>query len=235
MVMFTGIVEEMGEISHMERASYGLYYGVTFSEAFLEGVQLGGSISIDGACQTVVAKEGPTVFFNAVFETLEKTTLGGAHVGIQVNGERPLRVGDELGGHLLTGHVLGRAQLRAQDAQKRFSFQTQASWIRYLFPKGYIALDGVSLTLGEVDQESGIFSVYLIPETLSRTTLGIKSVGSFVNVEVDFLTQAAVDTTIKILSQKPPLCDVKGHGNKDTHIGCEGTHLLSGQHSDRLH
>lgn len=158
---------------------------------------------MDGVCQTVVALENQNVWFDAIQETLDKTTLHALAAGNLVNIERAAKFSDEIGGHLVSGHVYGTAQIykmRNWENNREIQFQCSPSWMKYFFPKGYIAIDGVSLTLVQVDPK-GFFSVHLIPETLRITTLGRKE-GDFVNIELDSQTQVTVDTVERVLERK---------------------------------
>lgn len=193
--MFTGLIQAIGEIVELKKEEGLLRYAVAFPHKHLA---LGASVSIEGVCQTVAQIEAGNVWFDAVEETLKRTTLDSLHVGQHVNIERAARLGDEIGGHILSGHIYGTAQL-SQINGHVYTFNIPSAWTKYLFSKGYIAIDGISLTLVDVDKEQ--FSVHLIPETLQRTTLGKKKVGDRINLEFDALTQAAVETIERIFQQ----------------------------------
>ena len=152
-------------------------------------------MALDGVCMTVVAIHSGKVGFEAIDETLDRTTLAEKVIGDLLNVERSLRMGDELGGHLLSGHVMCTAEIldRAEVGEGmdlRVSMPDEAR--SYVLEKGYVAVDGMSLTVGRVE-ESG-FDLHIIPETIRVTTIGQKSVGDKVNIEVDSQTQAIVDT-----------------------------------------
>ena len=189
--MFTGIVQELGKIVEIEKTSDLLRYTVEFPDTLLPDLKSGASVSIDGICQTVTTIDGNRVSFDAMEETLIKTTLDTLTIGQKVNLERSAKIGDEIGGHLLSGHIFGKTKLQKIEANI-YTFACPKDWSPYFFPKGFIALDGISLTL--VDILPGFFTVHLIPETLKRTTLGFKKIGEFVNVEIDSQTQIIVDT-----------------------------------------
>ena len=191
--MFTGIVKATAEIAALEKKDSILRYAVAFPKDFLSGLQLGASVSVDGVCQTVVAIDKNHVWFEAIGETLSRTTFGLFYLGSRVNLERSAKFGDEIGGHLLSGHIYGTAFI-SQIKENVYFFECPVLWMKYLFSKGYIAIDGISLTLVDVEKKTGRFSVHLIPETLKRTTLGEKKAGDRVNLEFDALTQAAVET-----------------------------------------
>ena len=191
--MFTGIVKGVGAITVVDRQSGILHYTVALPLDLSHHLELGASVSIDGVCQTVVQLDDNHVSFDAIDETLQRTTLNNIHVGDHVNVERSARFGDEIGGHLLSGHIYGRVRIDSVDGNV-WTFACDPAWMKYLFSKGFIALNGCSLTLVDVDRQRGVFTVHLIPETLRRTTFAHKRVGDFVNLELDAMTQAVVET-----------------------------------------
>lgn len=196
--MFTGIVAKLVPVVAVEKRPNLLKYAIELDD--INNLALGASIAVDGACQTVVAIQGSYVWFDAIQETLKKTTLSDLEIGQRVNVERAARFGDEIGGHLVSGHVYGTGTIfKIED--NRFTIQCSPHWMKYFFEKGYVAIDGVSLTLVDVHPE-GYFTVHLIPETLARTTLGIKGVGSRVNIEIDSQTQTIVETLERWQSSK---------------------------------
>jgi riboflavin synthase len=179
-------------------------YAVEIPQALVAGLELGASVSIDGVCQTVVRIDGAGVTFDAMEETLRRTTIGSIAEGRQVNVERSARSGDEIGGHALAGHVSGTAEIidvRANENNRAVTFRVPAAWMSYIFPQGFIALDGASLTVVDVDQAQATFRVSFIPETLKRTTFGFKGIGDQVNVEIDSRTQIIVDTVERVLAR----------------------------------
>lgn len=192
--MFTGIVAGTAEVSAVEAGDEVRSFVVDL-DGFDEGLEVGASVALDGVCMTVVSVDGSAVRFDAIPETLERTTLGAAQAGSRLNVERSLRMGDELGGHILSGHVmvtarvLGR-EMRGQGIDLRIENPVDAR--PYILEKGFVAIDGMSLTVGQVDEES--FNLHIIPETLRVTTIGQKLVGDLVNIEIDSRTQAVVDT-----------------------------------------
>lgn len=202
--MFTGIVQANQPIVLLEKKT-GLYtLSVQLTEDLVEGLQTGGSVSVDGVCLTVVSIDGLLVTFNAMMETLRLTTLQFLEVGKKVNIERSSRVGDEVGGHRLSGHVHGMAEIVKVDQpenNKSMTFQVPREWMKYIVQKGFIALDGCSLTVVNPDRHSGTFEVWFIPETLSRTGFGSKQVGDFVNLEFDPNTQIIVETVERIMRE----------------------------------
>jgi riboflavin synthase len=189
--MFTGIVTDVGKVRHIEKR--GDTHVVIATNFDVSLIDMGASIACSGACLTVVDKGHAQDRWFAVTasgETLSKTTLGEWKVGDPVNLERPMRVGDELGGHIVTGHVDGVAELvrvAPEGESIRMSFQAPLALSRFIAPKGSIALDGISLTVNEVDGSR--FGVNIIPHTQSVTTFGRVRPGMTVNLEVDLMAR----------------------------------------------
>jgi riboflavin synthase len=194
--MFTGIVTDIGEVSAVERRAEGLT-GLTVACRYDPAtIDIGASIACNGVCMTVVArgKDGGRAWFtvDAAAETLRVTTVGGWQRGVRVNLERALKVGDELGGHIVAGHVDGLAVLVTREdltEMTRLTFRAPAALARFIAPKGSVALDGVSLTVNEVAGD--IFSVLIIPHTLKATMLGLLQKDESVNLEVDLMARYA--------------------------------------------
>jgi riboflavin synthase len=187
--MFTGLVESLATVveTRPEPPGRGL---IVDASAIAAGVRVGDSIAVSGCCLTVVAVDAGRLTFEAGPETLRRTTLGDLHAGSHVNLERSLALGDRLGGHLVTGHVdaVGTLDARADEGDwSTFWFRVPGELSMQMAPKGSIAVDGVSLTL--VDVEAERFSVALIPHTLAATTLGRLSAGDRVNLETDLLAK----------------------------------------------
>jgi riboflavin synthase len=186
--MFTGLVEGVGHIDAVERSEDGARLKV--STELAAELAHGDSVSVNGACLTVVEVDGGWFSAEAMRETLSRTSLGMLTPGAPVNVELPLRAGDRLGGHLVQGHVdgLGRVGDAVDDGFARVvRIEARPELLRYMVEKGSIAVDGVSLTVAAVDDAS--FTVSLIPETLERTTLGDLAPGAEVNLEVDVLAK----------------------------------------------
>jgi len=187
--MFTGIVTDVGTIRAIERR--GDTRMVIATSYPVERIEIGASIACSGVCLTVVDKgrdaDGAAWFAaDASGETMNCTNLSTCKPGKAINLERPLRVGDELGGHIVSGHVDGMARvaaIRPEGASVRYVFSPPPGLLRYIAPKGSVALDGVSLTVNEVD--GGGFGVNIIPHTQQATTFGRLAVGDQVNIEVD--------------------------------------------------
>lgn len=186
--MFTGIITDIGRVRAVERQGDTRF---TIATAFaMETVPIGASIANNGVCLTVVEKGEGWFAVQASAETLSKTTLGDWTEGTRVNLERSLKLGDELGGHLVYGHVDGVAVLaavRPEGDSLRLTFEAPEALARYVAPKGSVALDGVSLTVNEVDGNR--FGINIIPHTQSATTFGDLRPGDRVNMEVDMLAR----------------------------------------------
>ncbi|MDX1473513.1 MAG: riboflavin synthase subunit alpha [Reinekea sp.] len=158
-------------------------------------LQIGASIALNGVCLTVTQIVGGRAYFDVMMETLRVTNLGALQQGDMVNVERAARFGDDIGGHSMSGHVsacVAVSKIEYPENNRIIWFSVDAQQRKYLFPKGFVGLNGCSLTIGEVTQDQ--FNVYLIPETLSVTTFGELSEGDQVNIEYDAQTQAIVDT-----------------------------------------
>ncbi len=186
--MFTGIIEEVGEIAQAQRRGMAVFLGIRAS--FVRELKKGESVCINGACLTVVDIRPPLFWVEAVEETLARTNLGFLKPGDRVNLERALPAGGRFGGHFVQGHVDGTgviAQIVPRLRSKVMKIHTPKELMPYIVPKGSIAVDGVSLTVVEVGQDW--FTASLIPFTLEHTTLGLRKVGDVVNLEVDILAK----------------------------------------------
>lgn len=187
--MFTGIVEGARPIVAVAEVPGGRKLTVDLPDAG-EPIALGESVALDGVCLTVATADGRVATFDVIAETLRRTTLGRRRVGDLVNVERALRPADRLGGHFVQGHVDGTAVLAKRNDSPRevvLEFQAEAALIDEMLPKGSIAIDGVSLTLVDVDRAAARFRVALIPTTLAVTTLARRREGDSVNIETDLI------------------------------------------------
>ncbi len=202
--MFTGIVQGLCEVVGLEDQTNLRRLRIA-AGSLAEGAELGASVAVNGTCLTVTAVDAEVLAFDVIRETLNLTNLGALTVGRRVNLERSYRVGDEVGGHVLSGHVtdtVGVSRIEQGANARDVFFAVPSQWMKYLPYKGFVALDGASLTIASVDAEENTISVSLIPETIARTTLGTAAVGDRVNLEVDAQTQAVVDTVERLLSSK---------------------------------
>ncbi len=186
--MFTGIISDLGVVKRIQRG--GVLALTIASKYDTETIAIGASIACNGACLTVVAKEPGAFAVEASKETLSRTTLGLWRVGTPVNLERPLKLGEELGGHIVEGHVDGVARIlerREEGETVRFGFEAPESLQRFITEKGAVALDGVSLTVNAA--EGSRFSVTIIPYTLAHTTFGQAAAGQKMNLEIDAIAR----------------------------------------------
>ncbi len=197
--MFTGIVTDMGEVvSVVEQSALRRLRIACGYDA--ESIAVGASIACSGTCLTVVAvarEDGRTVFdVDAAAETLARTTVANWSQGTKINLERALKIGDELGGHIVTGHVDGVARIFSREnfeGMARFVIEAPRELSRFVAQKGSVTLDGVSLTVNEV--EGDCFGVLIIPHTLSVTTIGARAAGDLFNIEVDLMARYAARLT----------------------------------------
>jgi riboflavin synthase len=192
--MFTGLIAHAARVVALEpETGGGLRLALVSAAAVAEGVQPKDSIAVNGVCLTAVRLEGERVWFDIVPETVERSTLGTLRVGDDVNLELSLRLGDRLGGHFVYGHVDARVRIvddLPEGRGRRLRIARPLELARFLVEKGSVALDGVSLTIAAVTAEA--FAVALIPETATRTTLGRRTVGDDLNLEIDPIARYAL-------------------------------------------
>jgi riboflavin synthase len=201
--MYGGIIHDTYPVVAIDKKTGLTSFTLQLDEQLLADVQIGASVSVDGVCLTVTWAEGDKVRFDVMGKTLEITTLGSLELGSKVNVERSLKQGDEVGGHPISGHIDGMAEIvriETPENNKAVTFALPEHTVPYVFLRGFLALDGCSLTAADVDKAAGTATVHLIPETLRRTTFGFKEVGDFINVEVDRNTQVIVDTVRAVLA-----------------------------------
>ncbi|MDF1762030.1 MAG: riboflavin synthase subunit alpha [Oleibacter sp.] len=199
--MFTGIVQTRLAVTAIDAKEDLATFTFEFSESLLAGLQIGASVAINGTCLTVRSIDQHLVSFDAIGQTLRVTNLGALRAGDIVNIERAARFNDEIGGHVLSGHVMDQvAVLDVQETPNNLVvwMQRPAELAVFLLDKGYVALNGCSLTIAQVEDDR--FAVHLIPETRDVTTFGLVTVGDMINVEVDAQTQAVVETVRQLLS-----------------------------------
>lgn len=200
--MFTGIVQGVGQIISIADQDKLKTYKVKLPHNLTNNIEIGASIANDGCCLTVTGIENDCVTFDIIQETLALTTLGNKNQNDFVNIERSAKYGDEIGGHVMSGHISCTATII--DIQKtptncQMTLVMPEKFMKYVLYKGFIGIDGASLTVGEI--KDNYFNIHLIPETLSITTLDTKKVGDSVNIEIDSQTQAIVDTVERVLAK----------------------------------
>jgi riboflavin synthase len=204
--MFTGIVQAVATVAAITDRPGLRSFTLEFPPGFLDGQEIGASVACDGTCLTVTAHSGNhRADFDVMQQSLALTTLGGLQVGSRINVERAARDGVEIGGHPISGHVDFQAtvaEVRQPENNHVLRISVPAPWMRYVFPKGYIAINGASLTVAEADRQAGWFEVWLIPETLRQTTFGAKQPGDALNIEIERGTQVMVDTVRDTLEER---------------------------------
>lgn len=194
----------MGRVVSVEQPAADFRtHTVELPEDMAGGLQTGASVAHNGCCLTVTETDGRTARFDLMAETLDKTNLSRLKAGDLVNLERAARFGDEIGGHLMSGHITATTEIlliERTEHNTTMHFALPAALKPYILPKGFVGLDGCSLTIGSVGEDS--FCVHLIPETLRRTLFGTRQAGDTVNLEIDPQTQAVVETVGRILAAK---------------------------------
>ncbi|MCG8707997.1 riboflavin synthase subunit alpha [Brenneria sp. 4F2] len=211
--MFTGIVQGTAPVVSIDEKINFRTHVVQLPPDLLPGLVPGASVANNGCCLTVTAVEGDRVSFDLMKETLRLTNLGDVREGDSVNLERAAKFGDEIGGHVMSGHIICTAEvvkiLVSENNHQIWFRLADESLMKYVLHKGFIGIDGISLTIGEVSRSR--FCVHLIPETLNRTTLGQRKLGQRVNIEIDPQTQAVVDTVERVLASQ----QVKDPGSEE--------------------
>ena len=208
--MFTGIVQGMGQIVRIQEPSADFRtHIVDLPLEIADDLQIGASVANNGCCLTITEIDGNRVSFDLMGETLSKTNLGRLKEGDMVNLERAAKFGDENGGHLMSGHIITTTRItriKENDFNRTVWFALPDLLKPYILTKGFVGLDGCSLTIGDVTETE--FNVHLIPETLKRTLFGGRRVGDTVNVEIDPQTQAVVDTVKRFMKQQRQMIDI---------------------------
>jgi len=207
--MFTGIVQGIARVEALADRPGLRSFTLRFPPGFAAGLAIGASVAVDGVCLTVTTlQDEGAATFDVMQQSLALTTLAGLSAGSRVNVERAARDGAEIGGHPLSGHVdfMARVvQVRRPENNHVLRLAVPAPWMRYIFAKGYIAVNGASLTVAEAQREAGgegWFEVWLIPETLRATTFAEKAEGSLLNVEIERQTQVFVDTVREAIDER---------------------------------
>ena len=201
--MFTGIVQGKGHIQRIHKGQKLNSLVIELPAALVQAVTIGASVAVNGTCLTVTEQQGNALYFDVIEQTLDLTNLGNLATGDEVNIERSLKIGDELGGHLISGHItttLNVNEVVQEPENTTIWFDLPASQNKHILPQGYVGLNGCSLTIAKV--EKARFCVCLIPETLRITTFGSTKVGDAINMEIDHHTQTIVATVERVLAQQ---------------------------------
>ena len=201
--MFSGIVQTVGKIESIKDKNHIKTIRIETHGDYLEDIAIGQSVSVDGVCLSLVKKNNEYCEFEAVEETVNRTTLGSYKQGSKVNLEKSLKFGDTVGGHFVSGHIHTRGRIVEVELvgeSKNILIEIEEKWIKYLTEKGYISVNGASITIGKVSKNT--FYVHLIPETLKTTNLDQLIYDNYVNLEFDQATIAIVDTTERLINQK---------------------------------
>ncbi len=203
--MFTGLIEAVCTVKSVRQGENSMLLSIDLGELAEDG-KIGDSIAINGVCLTIAKLEGGIATFELSGETLAKSTLGKLKPSSQVNVERAIKATDRFGGHIVQGHIDGTVTIKAIDKRGQFAdmkFAAQAELLEAMVVKGSVALDGISLTIASMDQNS--FTIALIPQTLKKTTLSKIKIGDVVNIETDIIVKTIKKQLEKILPQKQSL------------------------------
>ncbi|KJF94621.1 riboflavin synthase [Photobacterium angustum] len=201
--MFTGIVQGTAEIISITKKQDFQTHVIRMPANLLSNVEIGASVAHNGCCLTVTDINDDLWSFDLIQETLNVTNLGLLKEGDVVNVERAAKFGDEIGGHSMSGHIMCTAEVSnvvTSENNHQIWFTLPQTQMKYVFTKGYIGIDGISLTIGDVVENR--FNVNLIPETLQRTNLKSRVIGDVINIEIDPQTQAIVDTVERVMAAK---------------------------------
>ena len=201
--MFSGIVQTIGKIESIKDKNHIKTIRIETHGDYLEDIAIGQSVSVDGVCLSLVKKNNEYCEFEAVEETINRTTLGSYKQGTKVNLEKSLKFGDTVGGHFVSGHIHTRGRIVEVELvgeSKNILVEIEEKWIKYLTEKGYISVNGASITIGKVSKNT--FYIHLIPETLKTTNLDDLIYDNYVNLEFDQTTIAIVDTTERLINQE---------------------------------
>jgi len=237
--MFTGIVQGVATVAAITDRPGLRSFTLQFPPGFCAGLEIGASVASDGVCLTVTGldSQAERADFDVMQQSLNLTTLGALGLGGRINVERAARDGAEIGGHPLSGHVDFKGQLlsiRQPENNYVLRIGVPAPWMRYIFAKGYIAINGASLTVAEAGREpggAGWFEVWLIPETLRMTTFGDKAVGDSLNLEIERQTQVLVDTVRDAVDERlGPLLPALEKLLQQQGLDLEGLALTPGLH-----
>ena len=203
--MYTGIVQKMLPIARVDQKPGLMTFSLVFDDVLLDELETGASVAVNGCCFTVTSIKDHEVTFDAIQETLDLTNIKYLQPGTQVNLERSAKQDVEVGGHILSGHIVGTARVVEKETSEnnvRLTFAGKQDWMKYIFNKGFLAVNGCSLTVAAIDYDACSFSINLIPETLQRTNFSLLEPGDEVNIEIESQTQVIVDTVERIMAER---------------------------------
>jgi riboflavin synthase len=211
--MYTGIVQEQLAVTSVAKKEGLTTFTVDFPDHLMEGLETGASVAVNGVCFTVTSidcnLDGNTdnniISFDAIRETLDLSNIKYLEPGTMVNIERSAKQDAEVGGHILSGHVVDTAtvsEIIASENNCRITFRGNQSWLKYVFEKGFLAVNGASLTVAALNRGDESFSINLIPETLKRTNFSLLTEGDEVNIEIESQTQVIVDTVERVMAER---------------------------------
>ena len=204
-VLFTGIVQAVLPVKAVSSEDGLCRFTFEFPDALAAGLKIGASVSVNGVCLTVTHISQNDVNFEAVSETMRVSNLKTVERNSMVNIERSVKRDDEVGGHVVSGHVMGTARVSSIESTPnncRMTFAMPKNWLHFVFNKGFIAINGASLTIAGLDKEAGTLTVNLIPETLRSSNFRLLGVSDEVNIEIDSQTQAIVETVERVLNER---------------------------------
>ncbi len=203
--MYTGIVQTVAPIRKLTRNPGHLAFDIELSDEMRDDLKIGASVSLEGVCMSVTKIDGNIVGFDAMDATLERTNLGTFEEGQGINVERSMKPTDENGGHNVAGHVSCTAEIvaiKSEGPNAMIRFKVPEEWAKYIFVRGFLAVNGASLTVAEA--EGNVFTIYLIPETMRQTTFGTYKVGDRLNIEVEQQTMVTVNVMERTLERLLP-------------------------------
>lgn len=209
--MYTGIVQEQLAVTRVAKKEGLTTFTIAFPEHLMEGLETGASVAVNGVCFTVTSidsnldNNAKNISFDAIRETLDLSNIKYLEPGTMVNIERSAKQDAEVGGHILSGHVVDTAtvsEIQASENNRRITFRGNQSWLKYVFEKGFLAVNGASLTVAALNRSDESFSINLIPETLKRTNFSLLNKGDEVNIEIESQTQVIVDTVERVMAER---------------------------------
>jgi riboflavin synthase len=203
--MYTGIVQEQLAVSSVEKKEGLTTFTVDFPDHLMDGLETGASVAVNGVCFTVTSIDNNIISFDAIRETMDLSNIKYLERGTMVNIERSAKQDAEVGGHILSGHVVDTAtvgEVNTSENNCRITFKGNQSWLKYVFAKGFLAVNGASLTVAALNRDDESFSINLIPETLKRTNFSLLTEGDEVNIEIESQTQVIVDTVERVMAER---------------------------------